>query len=217
MTDTLRVALLGAPTSGKTEIAKRFMELTDRDFTLVDNPTPAVAEAGFDIGREADYRAAWLIAAQQAMDEHVAPEGQDLLVCGTLLQRLAHTGSRVQYIGERAQKFQSVDYRRDLMHENYIGHLIAALMAEEFQYHFIFYVPLKGNTDLILPEDMGGDTDDLYNNRVDTGFRNLLEAFFIPARILDGDDPAQDMVDHINEALKRLAEENADAEVPSEA
>ena len=207
--ENLRIALLGAPTSGKTKIAQKFAEAIDLDFLMVDNPSSRIEQMGYDLGNDGDFRTTISMAMFQLEDEKKFAQEGGIISCGTVIQRLAHTGSAVQSLGDRSQQFPTIENRRNLLIENQLGHVLAFLMAEEFQYHFIFYLPLKSNTGLLVPESV--DDERTYNNRVDTGIQQLLEAFFIPAIPLDVDgDPAEEMVNFVKESMDKLNAEETE-------
>ena len=208
----LRIALLGAPTSGKTQVAEEFAKAIGEGFRVVDNPADRVSNMGYELGATADFRTALSLATFQLEDEKRGHDECNTITLGTPLQRLAHTGAAVHVLGERVERFPTIDNRRSLLIENNIGHLLAFLLAEEFQYHFVFHLPLPDTSGLIVPgEDVSDDRS--YNSRVDTGFRQLIDAFFIPAKVLTGDDRAAQMVAHVKESMAKVAAEEAEKPV----
>lgn len=203
--ETINIALIGAPTSGKTELAETLQtELAERfpGITIVDNFSDRIANNGFEIGLEGDFRASLLLTALQ-LDKEREWEGHTI-TCGTLVQRLAEIGVKIDAVGNRVKRIPTATNKRALSIENIMGHLLAFVLAEEFQYHFMFYLPLKETVDLYVPGDVNTTED--YNKKIDASIRHILDAFYIPAVRLDYGDFEKQTLKVIETAMNQVQE-----------
>lgn len=209
--ETINIALIGAPTSGKTELADALQaKLADQfpGIVVVDNLSQRLVDNGYEVSQEGDFRTSLMLTALQLDQERSAPSHS--IVCGTLVQRLAEIGVKIDHIGNRVKRIPTATNKRALSIENIMGHLLAFVLAEEFQYHFMFYLPLKDSTDLYVPGDVESEED--YNKKIDASIRHILDAFFIPAVRLEYGEFEKQALEFIETAMKQV-QETADAEV----
>lgn len=221
----IALGLVGAPGSGKTKVAEAFAALVeehnllDTPLTILENPTKEMEDYGLALGLEATYDVNWLLTAKQ-MEQEIAlrtsKDGpQSFVTLGTLIERLAHAGLRVEQLGTGLETPQTKDL---LMREMHATTLISLLMVDTFHYSAVFYLPLPDQIEI------PGQTQDNTNKRIDHAIRLAMERFRIPVVGLNGDaqTQAQTMFDIIKQSAEQQPTEEGEVDdtgtdVPAEA
>lgn len=130
----MRVVLVGAPGSGKTELVEA---LRDR-FMVVRDPTLKISSS-YALGQLADYRVELLVAAQRAHLD--PPRKKRQLCCHSLIDSLTYSAVRVANM----VKYVNVD-EQTLERWWLTAYMISALFLDTFTADHVFFLPGHDNT-----------------------------------------------------------------------
>lgn len=235
MTDDIKIdfpisiALVGAPGSGKSEIATEFQRISKDWFaeqasicscdadekagcSNCGNPLAIIGNSGNYLqdetdtamgvfgGYAEDLRAYFV---QYEAEDVVRRNGQSFLTLGTVLENLAHSGCTLENILTGLQTPQAEHRARA---QQITMSALTFLFMERFRYTFAFYVPYAG-ANIVLPG--ADDADRAFEARVDTALRTIFVNFGFRVQPLEG--TAEESAQEIFETVKRIVENGPDA------
>lgn len=144
------IALLGAPGSGKTELAFRLSDTFDGSTRVIDGYADYAVEDGeYEIGLNGGYMASMSIAIARYNEERIAGHKTkpDLMItCGTVIETAVYTAMHF----ERSLTLKNTDEEKMEEAKRFQGctSMLAVMFMDMFKYERAFYLP-----SLSKPED----------------------------------------------------------------
>lgn len=134
----MRIALVGAPSAGKSDLAEQLSEAFSA--TVIDNYTQDLADAtDLYIGYATTYVPNMLIALERFKREYVA-KMESRITCGTAIDTLAYCAC----YSSRVKEDSSPDeIEEDAVRVAIFMNAINFMMDETWHYNFVFYLPNK--------------------------------------------------------------------------
>lgn len=135
----MKIALLGAPGSGKTKFARELAKRVDDlgPFKLVDNYVPKLEKrTGLSFGHFATYVPNLMVATERIAAEEAA--GPNTITCGTIFESIAYTALHSSVASQKApaQRLERARAEATLQ-------AMGMLVADTFNYKYAFYLPYK--------------------------------------------------------------------------
>lgn len=180
---SVEIVLVGAPGSGRSELAKRLInELPEKKFVLVDNYIRNISSLGIATGQPADYHVnLWAHYARFEAEQIYRDKNTNFITVGSDIETIAHQALFTEWLGEQiltpATEMATVANVT-------AGQLLATILQDFFFKDYAWYVPLQdGNTDY-------------FATRLDRAIRSVLQLYRIPMPTLTGteDDKLAEMV-----------------------
>lgn len=175
----MRIALIGAPTSGKSQLARALQNV--EDVLILDGFDHHLRQYELPMGKDATFREALVMHTEQYRQE-IGPRrfGHSFVSCGTGVERVAHALVRYQSMAistsEAERKGSDIDM---------IGaEMLAALMIDGMVYDHVVYLPLV--TDPPPGSDGTVPAASSFEAMVDEMIRQTMIDFGISAVWLEG-------------------------------
>lgn len=173
----MQVALIGAPGSGKSELADRLS--TKYNLFKVDGYIPRLENrTGIVMGYLADLVPNLLCATERLSAEYecMQNKGEEYVICGTVIESSAYTAIRA------VENFMHVeDKRGERMRIQAIMDTLV-MMLEDWRYDYVFYLPLSQSH------------EDEWDKRLDQSIREALATLGIDHAPLMGENKFDDAV-----------------------
>jgi hypothetical protein len=141
----MRIVLVGAPGSGKEDLAWELRDAFQKKDQNLIGPVGDASEAGETVGPITDYRTELMIGVDRIFDMLHLGEGNDVVFTGTILDNVVHTLVHVA----AATNAGAFSYGEELRWE-WTTQLLYAMMLDSFKADHVFY--LRGGE----PEDLAG-------------------------------------------------------------
>jgi hypothetical protein len=174
----MRIAILGAPGSGKTALLERLFENLsvngEMKLAMIRNPVDQLAAQGRGLGPEATYHETLLMHANQ--QSQIDLNRLNHLIEGTVLQRYGHAAVDNDDLRIGWQENPDVDRATRSFA---LMEILSLLVLDTYQADLTFFVPLQ---------EMASPTMDLsYAEKVEMQMRDVLEKLKIRHYVLTGD------------------------------
>jgi len=193
MTDLLpiSIALVGAPGSGKQDVATRYADLSAEWYAEHESePLSLIYNPGNDIAQELDQAVGifggWkedlrVFFRRYEQEQALMKEEMSFLTMGTALENLAHTGVNLENI---MRGIQTEQQQQELQIQQVTMTQLTYLFLSTFRYSFAFRLP-RPSSSVVLPDNVT-DTEDNYNRRIDDALTMVLGNFGIRMQHLTG-------------------------------
>ena len=192
----ISIALIGAPGSGKSDIAAAYKDIADPWFAVneagplnvIENPGNVIQDEldtamGLAGGWKEDLR---VFFRRYEQEQKFRATNESFITLGTALENLAHCGVNMENI---IRSIQTEEQQQALQIQQIAMTQLTYLFTSTFQYTFAFYVPKTG---VILSADGSEiDTEANYNRRVDEALRMVFANFGIRIQSLDEGSPEE--------------------------
>ena len=173
------IALVGAPGSGKTELANDIVETEQfQDHVVIDNYAQTTSTyTNLALGPYATYVGNYLVAADRLRREvRAIKHNEDHIVCGTLIETAVYMSMRggLDNVGGSSEANRIAAFMQ----------MLGMLFNDVGGYDKIFYLPLVDGSEI--------------NKRVDSEIVDALGVFGVPYITL-GEDRVQEVLDAFSE------------------
>lgn len=184
----MKIALIGSPTSGKSELAKELQKnLGTQKTCIIDDYVDALSS---EVDTAFGHFATWLgnlqIAIERFNRERAAKSAkwENIIVCGTMIETLVYQAMYSTLgMSNTDDQVKAYSYARNYPTVEVMG----GMMADTWDYDHAFYLPLKM-------------VEDKYDERVDTNIQQALSTFNVPYVTVDSGN--------VEEALKKIREKD---------
>ncbi len=216
------VALVGAPESGKSKIIKEFMVKATPWFEEQGSKLNSLPNAGLTVEKKYDratgnygsWREDLWVGFQRLSEESASHKnGKSTVSSGTWLDCMAHAGVGLEtaMIALQSGLVTPQDQMRIQEAQQAIG-ILTMLFANEFRYHFAFFVPYMGK--IVLEGDDAAATQDHFSKRINDALLTIMENFGIRLQVLD--QPSyEERADEMLSVVKRIVTEGVEIQEPS--
>lgn len=201
----MKVALLGAPGSEKTKIARRISRRLNTDhksWSVVDGYVDRLrSRTGREFGQISTLEDNLMVHLERrTLEDEIAAKHMHSITCGSIYETIIYTAARsmnIPFLGDEQW----------VLEENYLARIamesFGVLEQYTFDYDALFYLPLKSGTP---------DTDSArdWNTVVDAKLGDVLEGFYRGAVRLDGTDYAK--VNRGTEIIRTITQATADTD-----
>lgn len=149
---TLKIALIGAPNSGKTELAQQLSEaLNDRNVSTVDNYIAEVEQrSDVVLGHYATYLGNVQAAIGRFEAERKARASIDndgiVITCGTLVENAVYTAT-LAYIDAQSTEGNAALNMINNSRANLTMRWLGVLRHDTWEYDLVYYLPLGDDAD----------------------------------------------------------------------
>jgi hypothetical protein len=174
------IAIIGAPTSGKTDLANELAQKIDGDVLVIDNYVKEIEqEADLVLGMEATYIGnLYVVLGRYARERHAFLEKPEAIItCGTLIESSVY--ATLQAVGRQSD----AHWVRIANFMNSLG----SFYQDTWRYTDIFHLPL------------GNPTPESNEERVDAATKMAIQAFGVNAVELNGDGKVERAVESFSE------------------
>ena len=192
----MKIALVGAPESGKTEVAEELAALLDEGtVAVVDDYVSKLSDA---TNIAFDHFAGYLNNLQVAFkrleaEQEAATLDCPVITCGTLMETTLYCTLHGQVVMSAPDtREKQIEFARG----DTAGRTLALLVHDSWRYDHVFYLPYA---------DERRDTS--WNSILDTDLPSALEQFFIRYEVLTGstEERAQEAYESIRRSRARAA------------
>lgn len=188
----MRISILGAPGSGKSELMKKLTEQEElADHTFIETPIGELAEQGRGVGSESTYNETLMLYVLQQRKIELAENPDNVVQSGSVIQRIAHICATYDEImlGESNQ----VGHAEMLFRLKPSIELFASIIMDTYRTDLSFLLLRP------LPLDVTGTLS--YEEKVQYHIQDALDKFHIPHRVLVGEveQQVQDIMEAVNE------------------
>lgn len=219
----ISIGLVGAPGSGKQEIAQHFYDIAEPWFKVQASELRVIENAGSVIEREydqamgvfgswqEDLRAYFL---RNEMEVQARKDGVSFLSLGTAVENIAHCGVNMETI---AMGISTPEQQPRMQRQQVAMTTLTFLFLQNFRYLFGFYVPSPTAT-IILPGV--DDSERSYSQRIDNGIRSVFGNFAMKIQMLDQpsiEEKAEVMFNTVRDIVENGIPEPTTEEVPPQA
>lgn len=134
----MKIALVGAPESGKTELAEQLSKALG--IRVIDGYANRLAdETNLHIGWASTYVPNLLVALERLKQE-IVRWGAGHITCGTVVDTLAYCAVYSSHVKEDSSPYQ---VRLDAFKAAAVMNSLNFIMDENWRYDFVFYLPNK--------------------------------------------------------------------------
>ncbi len=177
----MHIALIGAPGSGKTKLAKKIAKY-DSTFKIVDGYVPKLEKrTNIALGYLAPLVPNLMVAAERLAAEHNARDkSENVISCGTVIENIAYTAHHAIVLLDTVDDPVVASVR--------VNATMDALMLflEAWYYDYVFYLPLVQSE----------DTSE-YALKLDHSIRDILTTFRVDHIPLTEENPYETVISRI--------------------
>lgn len=163
----MKIAVIGAPGSGKSEFAKRLgvrLLEEDLDFRIVDNYVQHLQEdTDLALGPWASYAENYMIAGVRIAEEYTAAtHGDPTITVGSIIETICYTA----IIGDI--RLGQIEDDATFMEAQAAMNGMAVIYGQTWDYALSFYLPLEN------------ETGENWEHKLDKAIPRCAESFFVP-------------------------------------
>jgi len=223
----IRIAVVGAPGSGKSDFIKAFVKKSKPLFSTAGQPPlKVVSNPGLDIeklnqamGIFGGFREhLWTFFKRFDQEFAANFEGKSFISSGTVLESMAHAAVNYENIMLGLGDNSSIVTAKTQMYMEQLGlamTVLGHLYRENFghYYHFGWYLPLA-ETKIIIPgQEVEQSVEERHAFRVDAALQQLFANFSIPLQVLD-QPTAKEKAEVAFAAVNEIMTEGVDIPIP---
>lgn len=196
------VALIGAPKTGKSEVATMFAEKAGKelgDFEVLDDYPEIVQDLGLAVGIYGDYRVTNLIHyLRWAAELNAIRAEKNYITVGTAYESLAHGALLLEVL---QQGVQTPDTQGRMMPEVHAMTALSLWIVNTFSYRYGFYIPRARGLEVVGAA--GAEQQErTYADRIDMAIQVAFEKFRQSLQRLEGSP--EDMADTMVETVVKI-------------
>ena len=218
----IEIGIIGAPNSGKSKLIKEFVKLSKPWFAENNQKMIVHGNIGTDIesrydqamGVYGDYREnLWAFFARLAAEKKIRNDGNNFISNGTMIDTLAHAGINMETVmlGLQTSGLVTPDTQAEVQKLQMAMNVLTFLFVENFQYKFVFYLPLPEQ--IVIPGE--DDSEQRYSQRIDNAIQVIFQNFNLRIQMLD-QPTHKEKAEEMLSTIKRIMDEGVVLEIPTE-
>lgn len=144
----MKVALLGAPGSGKTRVANALARKLGKNWRVVDGYVDRLAETtgwpyGADVSFDSYRQQLEVVSQRWVLEDQASHRGHHTITCGSIFESIIYTSAFSTRLAQMEDEAQ-------LIRENFatqcIMSLLGVMATRDFDYDALFFLPLESPT-----------------------------------------------------------------------